>query len=115
MQHLQDCARQNHCNPNTLLCRVGPLMILKPWRIERSKILIFNDELQSQEVAMDTNEKPVDVVRVRCEVCLKEVPISEAKVFEAVDYFVHFCGLECYDKWKNQRGTTADPAKKPAR
>jgi len=53
---------------------------------------------------MTTSNKPVEVGRVACNVCLKEVPISEAKVAEATDYVVHFCGLECYDKWKNQRG-----------
>ncbi len=38
--------------------------------------------------------------KVSCEVCLKEIPVSEAKSAEAVDYFVHFCGLDCYEKWK---------------
>ena len=40
--------------------------------------------------------------KVACEICLKEVPISEAKSEEATDYFLHFCGLECYEKWKKQ-------------
>ena len=53
---------------------------------------------------MATREKPVAVERVACEICLKEVPITEATVPEATDYVVHFCGLECYEKWKNQRG-----------
>lgn len=53
---------------------------------------------------MTTSDKPVDVERVACEICLKEVPLSEATVPEATDYVVHFCGLECYEKWKNQRG-----------
>jgi uncharacterized protein DUF3330 len=52
---------------------------------------------------MTTSEKPVEVERVTCKVCLKEVPISEAKVPEATDYVLHFCSLECYNKWKNQR------------
>ena len=39
---------------------------------------------------------------IACEVCLKEIPISEAKVEEATDYVSYFCGLECYDKWKAQ-------------
>ena len=38
---------------------------------------------------------------VACDVCLKEIPRSEAKVEEASDYVVHFCGLECYDKWRH--------------
>ena len=53
---------------------------------------------------MTTNDKPVKVERVACEICLKEVPITEATVPEATDYVVHFCGLECYQKWKNQGG-----------
>lgn len=40
--------------------------------------------------------------RIACEICLKEVPISEAKSEEASDYFFHFCGIDCYTKWKEQ-------------
>lgn len=40
--------------------------------------------------------------KVPCEVCLKEVPLSEAKSDEASDYVFYFCGLECYAKWKEQ-------------
>lgn len=52
---------------------------------------------------MTTGDKPV-VERVACEICLKEVPISEAAVPEATDYVAYFCGLDCYEKWKSQRG-----------
>ncbi len=62
---------------------------------------------------MTTNDKPIKEERVACEICLKEVPISEATVPEATDYFVHFCGLECYEKWKSQRGKPDDPVEKP--
>ena len=62
---------------------------------------------------MATSEKPVDLARVSCEVCLKEVPIGEAVVPEATDYFVHFCGLECYEKWKTQGAKPKDPARRP--
>lgn len=50
--------------------------------------------------------------RVSCEVCLKEIPGSEAAMVEAVDYVVYFCGLDCYEKWKEQRsvGTAPKPA-----
>ena len=46
---------------------------------------------------METN--PAQETRVKCEVCLKEIPRSEAKSVEAVDYLVHFCGLDCYEEW----------------
>ncbi|OGT14381.1 MAG: hypothetical protein A2342_04085 [Gallionellales bacterium RIFOXYB12_FULL_54_9] len=42
---------------------------------------------------------------ISCEICCKEVPLSEATIPEAVDYIAHFCGLECYSKWRQQ----ADP------
>ncbi len=40
--------------------------------------------------------------KVKCEVCMKEIPKSEAKSPEASDYVIHFCGLECYAKWQAQ-------------
>ncbi len=47
---------------------------------------------------------------VACDICRKEVPISVAKTPEAVDYVVHFCGLECYAEWKRQNGKQQDEA-----
>ncbi|TAK80389.1 MAG: DUF3330 domain-containing protein [Betaproteobacteria bacterium] len=52
------------------------------------------------------------VERVFCEVCLKEVPKSEAAMAEARDYVAYFCGLGCYQKWIDQRSPEAPP--KPA-
>ena len=64
---------------------------------------------------MTTNDKPepVQVEQVACEICLKEVPLSEAIVPEATDYVAYFCGLDCYDKWKNQQAKTDGPVEKP--
>ena len=61
---------------------------------------------------MATSDKPVEGALVSCEVCLKEVPIAEAAIPEATDYFVHFCGLECYEKWKNQGAKPREPVEK---
>lgn len=41
---------------------------------------------------------------VDCDVCFKEIPISEAKSEEASDYVHHFCGLECFARWRVQEG-----------
>ena len=46
--------------------------------------------------------------KVACTVCLKEIPISEAKSEEATDYVFHFCGSECYAKWKEQADKEKD-------
>ena len=52
-------------------------------------------------------DKPADLKRpdrtlVACKVCLREIPVSEASSREASDYVVHFCGLECYEIWRQQ-------------
>jgi len=51
---------------------------------------------------MAKQDKPTEGDTVPCEVCLKEVPVSEAKVDEAADYVRHFCGLDCYAKWREK-------------
>lgn len=48
-------------------------------------------------------EIPSDPDRVPCEVCFKEIPVSKAMSEAAVDYVLHFCGLECYAKWEKQK------------
>lgn len=63
---------------------------------------------------MTPSNKPVEIEQVVCEVCLKEVPITEAVVPEASDYVAHFCGLECYEKWrKAPTGETESKPEKP--
>jgi len=43
---------------------------------------------------------PTEVEKVSCDVCRKEVPLSEAMIPEAEEYVAHFCGLDCYQQWK---------------
>ena len=47
-------------------------------------------------------EIPSDPDRLSCKVCFNEIPLSEAVNEEATDYILHFCGLDCYAKWKTQ-------------
>lgn len=47
-----------------------------------------------------------------CTQCGKEVPLSEAKVAEAVDYVAYFCGLQCYAKWAAQAEVPELPSSK---
>lgn len=63
---------------------------------------------------MATSDNLVEVAHVSCEMCLKEVPATEALIPEASDYFVYFCGLECYEKWKRQGGKPDEQTEKPA-
>lgn len=51
-----------------------------------------------------SEKKPLqEPEHVSCDLCMKEIPIDEAKSFEAVDYVIHFCGLECFEKWKQKK------------
>jgi hypothetical protein len=45
---------------------------------------------------------------------MKEIPLSEAGVPEAIDYVGHFCGVRCYDKWRKQPSNFTTLAKLPA-
>ncbi len=46
--------------------------------------------------------KPEPVETIACELCMKEIPKSEANVAEAADYLLYFCGLDCYDAWQQE-------------
>lgn len=61
---------------------------------------------------MATKDKPTEEEHVSCDICLKEVPLSEATIPEATDYFVHFCGLACYDKWQHLDDSQKEQLKK---
>ncbi|MCK5499601.1 MAG: DUF3330 domain-containing protein [Gammaproteobacteria bacterium] len=51
---------------------------------------------------MSESEKPIEIEKVPCNVCLKEIPRSEAEIEEASDYVLYFCGLDCYEKWREE-------------
>ena len=65
--------------------------------IYRNKKLLLVGEIMTEQ------KKPTQEEKVACDVCLKEIPISEAMSEEATDYVAHFCGLDCYTKWKEQK------------
>ncbi|HCJ51782.1 MAG: hypothetical protein AUJ88_07065 [Gallionellaceae bacterium CG1_02_56_997] len=51
---------------------------------------------------MNKDKELPEVETVACDICRKEVPLSEAKIPEASDYVAHFCGLDCYAKWQKE-------------
>ena len=53
----------------------------------------MNDEPTSIEVT-------VTATTVTCHSCGCDIPLDEAVVPEALPYVVHFCGLECYARWR---------------
>lgn len=46
--------------------------------------------------------RPTAVDEIQCDVCMREIPASEAVNAEADEYVMNFCGLECYDRWRKQ-------------
>jgi hypothetical protein len=55
---------------------------------------------------MTTKNPTVAFEHVACKMCMKDIPISEAVVSEATGYVAHFCGVQCYGKWRNQPATS---------
>jgi uncharacterized protein (DUF736 family) len=51
---------------------------------------------------------PTEIETLSCELCLEEIPVSEAKSEEATDYVVYFCGLDCYQQWLRQAAEERD-------
>lgn len=45
---------------------------------------------------------PAEPNNVACSICLKEIPESVAMSSEADEYTQHFCGIECYNKWRDE-------------
>lgn len=48
-------------------------------------------------------QQPRQPETVRCGVCRKEIPRSEARSAEAHEYVFYFCGLDCYERWRADR------------
>jgi len=40
--------------------------------------------------------------KVSCEVCLTQIPHTEARSMEGNEYVLYFCGLDCYDQWSRE-------------
>ena len=55
----------------------------------------------------------LDPEQVFCEVCLKQLPRSDAAMAEARDYVAYFCGLDCYDRWQQRSAPGETQAAEP--
>jgi hypothetical protein len=47
--------------------------------------------------------------KVSCALCRRQVPAEEALQQEGEDYLLWFCGLECYNSWKRDKDSGAEP------
>jgi hypothetical protein len=78
-------------------------------------LILGNPSAEKPGMMVDARCPMIALEAVSCEVCLKEIPKSEAAMAEAREYVAYFCGLECYRKWTDQRAAeTAPQAAVPA-
>lgn len=47
--------------------------------------------------------------QVSCEICLTQIPHTEARSMEGNEYVLYFCGLECYDQWSREGDEESRP------
>lgn len=57
---------------------------------------------------MKKKPTPKEPDNVNCEVCLTEIPESVAMSSEADEYTQHFCGIDCYHKWRDDKESDQD-------
>jgi ribosome-binding protein aMBF1 (putative translation factor) len=59
---------------------------------------------------MVDHPKPELPEQIACEICMKEVPKTEALNAEGAEYVLYFCGLDCYRKWSGDQPGQSDDA-----
>ena len=57
---------------------------------------------------MVDHPKPELPEQIACEICMKEVPKTEALNAEGAEYVLYFCGLDCYRKWSGDQPGQSD-------
>ncbi len=50
-----------------------------------------------------TDKNATLVETIPCEVCLQEIPDTVNQNAEADEYVSNFCGLECYQQWRDKQ------------
>jgi Domain of unknown function (DUF3330) len=62
-------------------------------------------QLQPQSLPSESSHGSREAASsVPCGACQREIPLSAAVWREGSDYVAYFCGLECYDRWRNRSG-----------
>jgi YHS domain-containing protein len=63
---------------------------------------------------MTTPTQPeIQPQKIPCSMCHKEIPLSAAMTPQGEEYVGYFCGIECYDEFREQKesGAPAKPQK----
>jgi len=45
--------------------------------------------------------------QLECNVCLREIPRTVGNSVEGDEYVSHYCGLDCYQKWRDMHRSEA--------
>ncbi len=51
---------------------------------------------------MNKSKKDAESKTCYCWFCHEEIPLSTLDHPEGMDYTQHFCGTQCYEKWKKE-------------
>jgi hypothetical protein len=51
-----------------------------------------------------TTDPPQEDALLECELCLQEIPLSDDRSDEVREYVAHYCGIECYQRWRAGEG-----------
>ena len=54
-----------------------------------------------------------DPTATSCCVCCKEIPLDAAFTPEGAEYVEHFCGLECYQRFRARASTATETSGEP--
>lgn len=55
----------------------------------------------------DKTDKAAATHTVHCGECMKELPSFAAVTREGSDYTMHFCGLNCFERWRRHHPVEA--------
>jgi hypothetical protein len=55
----------------------------------------------------DKTDKAAIARGMRCSECRKELPDAGALRREGADYTMHFCGLDCFERWRQKHPAEA--------
>lgn len=61
-----------------------------------------NDRSDEELSTSDLDLEPGDSPTVACNICQHEIPLSAAISREASDYVEYYCGLECFERWRDR-------------
>ena len=68
--------------------------------------MVYNTPIKRDSLTNNTTIENEPLLS--CDICLTDVPISEAGCMESEEYVAFYFGLECYEQWLRQKEKQGD-------